>query len=70
MTRSPSGTCDRCGDQTAVTIMSKFNEDIICMDCLAKEKAHPKYAEASKAELEAVKRGDYNFPGVGKPADL
>jgi len=63
-------TCARCGAKNGPTTMSRFNTDILCMDCLSKEKAHPKYPEAAKAELEAVKRGDYNYPGIGKPSDL
>jgi len=63
-------TCARCGAKNGPTTMSRFNTDILCMDCLSKEKAHPKYPEAAKAELEAVQRGDYNFPGIGKPSDL
>lgn len=43
---------------------------MICDSCEEKEKAHPKYPEAKKAELEAVQRGDMNFPGIGKPSDL
>jgi len=63
-------TCVRCGSKHGATIMSRFNEDIICMACEAKEKAHPKYWEAVKEELEACNRGNYNFPGIGKPSDL
>jgi hypothetical protein len=64
-------TCDRCGAGPGVaTIMSKFNNDIICMACKTKERAHPEYQKASDAEIRAVRQGDYNFPGIGKPADL
>lgn len=63
-------TCRRCGAKDKPTTMSRFNVDIICLDCQAKEKAHPRYAEAAAAELAEVKRGNYNFPGIGKPADL
>lgn len=45
--------------------MSFFNTDICCLDCLEEEKKHPRYQEAKEAELEAVRRGDYNFPGIG-----
>ena len=62
--------CDRCGKETLATIMSKFNTQTICMSCKDKEKAHPKYKEASDAELRAVQQGNYSFPGVGKPDDL
>jgi hypothetical protein len=40
------------------------------MECLEKEEKHPKYKEAAAAELRAVQAGNYNFPGIGKPADL
>lgn len=50
--------------------MSKFNLDHICMTCDKKEKAHPKYKQASLAEHKAVKSGNLNYEGVGKPTDL
>lgn len=40
------------------------------MNCESKERAHLKYEDAAVAELAAVKRGDYNFPGVGRPHDI
>lgn len=68
-------TCERCFRKVLVTTMSIFNTQTICADdptksCRAKEQKHPKYAEAKAAELAAVRAGDYNFPGIGKPADL
>jgi hypothetical protein len=62
--------CDRCKKTSLSLIMSRFNTDMICDDCENKEKNHPAYAEAVKAELNAVKSGNYNFPGIGKPRDL
>jgi hypothetical protein len=53
-----------------VSIMSRFNTDEICMECEEKEKKHPDYPRAVKAEAAAVRAGNYNFPGIGKPADL
>jgi len=44
--------------------MSRFNEDVICMDCVAKEKRHPKYKEAMEAEHAQVLGGNYNYPGL------
>jgi hypothetical protein len=63
-------TCDRCGRETIVLKMSWFNTDNLCLDCQAEEAAHPQYAEARAAEEAAVRRGDFNFPGVGLPPDL
>lgn len=62
--------CSRCGKETGTRTMSIFNTDMLCMACLAKEEKHPQYQEAAAAELAAVRRGNYNFPGLGKPADL
>lgn len=61
-------TCDRCGGSLAGgRMMSRFNEDCLCMNCISKEKQHPDYKKAAQAELEAVRRGNYNFPGIGYP---
>lgn len=57
--------CDRCHEETFSTSMSCFNTDMICMDCEDREKEHPRYEEAKARELEEVKKGNYNFPGVG-----
>ena len=62
--------CERCKQETFSTTMSRFNTQMICMDCETKEKAHPKYKEAADRELEETRRGNYNFKGIGKPADL
>ena len=62
--------CERCGVETTTTICSMFNTQQICMVCKEKERRHPKYPEAREIERQAVLRGDYNFPGIGKPSDL
>lgn len=62
--------CERCKGDTMVLQMSYFNTDEICLDCRAKERAHPKFEEARAAEHEACKAGNYNFPGIGLPDDL
>lgn len=62
--------CDRCKAELRVHSMSRFNQDECCMDCLKKERAHPMYEEARRIEHEEVKKGNYNFPGIGLPEDL
>jgi hypothetical protein len=42
-----------------------FNTQEICPVCKEKERKHPRYQEASDADREAIKRGDYNFKGIG-----
>ncbi len=62
--------CERCFKESTSSIGSMFNTQQICFECKQKEKAHPDYEKARKAEGEAVRAGDYNFPGIGLPPDL
>lgn len=64
--------CDRCKKSMSMTVstMSYFNTDTLCMDCQEKESKHPLYDDAVRAEFDAVRMGNYNFPGIGLPNDL
>jgi hypothetical protein len=57
--------CDRCRGNLNISIMSRFNTDTICLSCCDDEQQAPGYGAAQDAERDAVKSGDYNFPGVG-----
>jgi hypothetical protein len=57
--------CDRCGKETRARIMSMFNTEEICMDCKDAEKMRPDYKDAVQTDSAAIRRGDYNFPGMG-----
>ena len=62
--------CDRCGlPLTSGRIMSMFNTDCICMECKDKERSHPLYEKAQGKEMEEVKRGNYNYKGIGYPEE-
>ena len=67
--RGKPENCARCRKKTTTTIMSRFNEDVICFPCEAKEREHPDYKYAYDAELAEVKKGNWNFPGVGWPGE-
>ena len=57
--------CDRCGEPTNnITIMSAFNEDIICMKCKELEKKDPEYQMAVNTEIEAIRNGNRNYKGA------
>lgn len=59
--------CDRCGkDLKGGRIMSMFNEDCICMECKEKETRDKSYKKARDKEIEEVRKGNYNFKGIGK----
>lgn len=59
-------TCQRCGGSLKDgRIMSRFNENCICMKCSDEEKKHPDYKKACDAENEEIKKGNYNFGGIG-----
>jgi hypothetical protein len=63
-------SCVRCGATRGAFTTSMFNTDSICLSCKAKEEAHPQYQAAVDAESAAVRSGNFNFRGIGKPADL
>jgi hypothetical protein len=63
-------TCDRCGQKTTFCTGSYFNTELICADCDRREQEHPLFEEAREVEREAVRGGDFNFPGIGLPAEL
>lgn len=58
-------TCKRCGEPCDTFKMSWFNTEMICKKCQAQEEKKPRYKEAKRKELEEVKRGNYNFDGIG-----
>lgn len=60
-------TCERCDKKTVGHTMSIFNTEIICMTCKGEEKRHPDYEKARMAEVKEVKKGNYNFKGIGFP---
>jgi hypothetical protein len=57
--------CDRCGKASDIHILSMFNLQELCPDCKDAEKLRPDYAVAVAADEAAIKRGDYNFKGIG-----
>jgi len=63
--REWDGNCQRCRAPSQVHTMSIFDVALICMDCADREQEHNKYLDAQRAEREAIKRGDMNFPGIG-----
>lgn len=63
-------TCNRCESIVNGHTMSMFNTETICLRCARIEEQHPKYDDARKADLEEIRKGNYNFEGIGKPDDL
>ncbi len=59
--------CDRCGKPLTGRIMSMFNTDVICQECKEKERQHPDYKKAQDADNAEIKKGNYNFQGIGYP---
>ena len=69
MNRNPI-LCDRCPTPLSTSIMSRFNEEVLCLACEAQERAHPDYAYAAEVEMRHVQAGNFNFVGVGWPGLL
>ena len=58
--------CDRCGKPLeGCRTMSRYNTQVICMECEHAERQRPDYAAACEAERAAVAAGDRNFKGIG-----
>jgi hypothetical protein len=58
--------CDRCGGSLdGGRTMSRFNTDCLCMRCAEAEKNHPDYDKAVEAEIAEIRRGNFNFKGIG-----
>ncbi len=58
--------CDRChGSLDGGRTMSMFNEDCICMECKYKETQRDDYGDSVAADHEQIRRGNYNFKGIG-----
>lgn len=59
--------CDRCGASLSKgRFMSMLNTECICLKCKNEEKQDPLYEKAVQAELEEVKKGNYNYKGLKK----
>ena len=58
--------CDRCGKPlNGCRIQSMYNHDVLCMDCKDKETQREDYSKAVEADHAEIKRGNYNFAGIG-----
>ena len=58
--------CDRCGGHLdGGRNMSRYNEDCICRECHRKEKARTDYQKAVEADQAEIRRGNWNFKGIG-----
>ena len=62
--------CERCRQPSQVFTGSIFNQQLVCVPCVLKEREHPAFPRAVAAEEAAVRNGDMNFPGIGLPPDL
>ena len=60
--------CDRCGGSLdGGRTMSRFDTACLCMRCAEAERHHPDYEKAVEAELAEIRKGNYNFKGIGYP---
>ena len=58
--------CDRCkGSLDGGRMMSMFNTDCLCLECIRKERKRDDYPDAIKADHEEIKRGNFSFQGIG-----
>lgn len=65
-----NGICERCNKKADMFRMSMFNTQMICTECLNKERNHRLYKKAVTTERDEYLKGNRNFKGIGLPADL
>jgi len=54
--------CERCGGPLdGGRIMSRLNEQTLCIPCSEKEKADPDYKKAVDADIAEIRKGNYNY---------
>ena len=61
--------CARCKSKMNHFTMSWFNREFICMPCRRKEEQHPDIELAKAAEINEVRKGNYNYEGIGYPGE-
>ncbi len=57
--------CARCNVDVVTTMMSMFNTETICIPCKKHEEHCPDYKRAVAEELRQVKKGNFNYEGIG-----
>ena len=60
------GRCQECYKESSSHTMSMYSTLLICMECKNEEMERTDYQKAVKADVAAIKAGDFNFRGVGK----
>lgn len=58
--------CSRCGNTLSNgRIMSMYNMDVICLACKKAETNREDYTLAVEADHEQIRKGNYNYEGIG-----
>ena len=58
--------CERCGGSLkGGRILSMYSTECICMTCKDAERQRDDYPKAVAADHDAIRRGDYNYKGIG-----
>jgi uncharacterized Zn finger protein (UPF0148 family) len=58
--------CDRCGGSlSGGRTLSMYNGECICMECKDKETKRADYKKAVEADHAEIRKGNYNFKGIG-----
>lgn len=58
-------SCDKCGGSLENgRTMSRFDVSCLCLECAQKERQDKDYDKAVQAELEEIRKGNYNYKGI------
>ena len=60
-TQSNCDRCEKCLKNGRM--MSMFNTDCLCLDCIIAERQRPDHRKAVEADNAEIRKGNYNFKG-------
>lgn len=63
--------CDKCHNPIGkIRKMSMYNTDCLCEACIKAEQRRSDYKLAQDADIEAIRNGNYNYPGIGYKEEI
>ncbi|HIL98560.1 MAG TPA: gamma-glutamylcyclotransferase [Pseudomonadales bacterium] len=64
--REWNGRCQECYEESSSYTMSMYSTALVCLQCKDKETRRPDYKDAVAADEAEIRKGNFNFEGIGK----
>ncbi len=65
--REWDGRCQRCSEKSYSYTMSMYSTALVCGRCWNKEREREDYGKAVEADENEIRKGNFNYKGVGEP---